>query len=174
MRKRDSSAARRSRAQGQAVPRPKPASASPPVRNAVPAPRQEALPERRPALPEDQSGRPQVPAQAASRGNNADDLVELSFTDGDGRKKTWSFKGVDRASKALCRPILSCGLVVASIVVPIACVLAHTSMRDKVLCGLGSVVVSGGVWLGSQVKRWLKDRWRKHHDKAPTDDAGTS
>jgi hypothetical protein len=131
------------------------------------------MPERRPALPEEsQSRRPRVPAQAPSWENDAEDLVELSFTDGEGRKRTWSFRGVDRASRALCRPILSCGLVVALILVAAVCILAHSSTQEKVICGLGSAVVTGLVWIGSQAKRWAKSRWQERRDKVPAKDEG--
>jgi hypothetical protein len=174
-RKRDSQAARRNRGQGRAVPRPRPAaSASLPTGNAVPVPREETLPERGSALPEDgQSGILRVPAQAPSWENDQDDCVQFSIiTDVDGRKKTWSFSGVDRASKALCRPILSCGLVVAFIVVPIACVLALSSVRDRVICGLASAVVGGFVWIGARAKRRLKTWLQRRRHKASAVDAG--
>jgi hypothetical protein len=131
------------------------------------------MPERGPAPPEDgQSGIPRVPAQAPSWENDRDDRVQFSITDADGREKTWSFSGVDRASRALCRPILSCGLVVALVVVPVACILALSSARDKVICALASAVVGGFVWLGARVKHRLKS-WRQiRRNKASGVDAG--
>lgn len=165
----DAQAARRNRrhGQGRAVPPPTPtASASLPVGNAVPAQRQESLPEQ------GLSGPPRVPVQAHSRENDLNDRVQFSVTDVDGSAKTWSFSGVDRASRALCRPILSCGVVVALIVVPIVCVLAHSSLQEKVICGLGSAVVGGFVWIGTQVKGWLSDWRQKRRDKASAGDAG--
>jgi hypothetical protein len=139
----------------------------------VPAQRQEALPERRQALPEQgQSGTLRVPVQAHSWEKKLNDRVQFSITDADGSEKTWSLSGVDRASRALCRPILSCGVVVALIVVPIVCVVAHGSLQEKIICGLGSAVVGGFVWIGTQAKRWLKDWRQKRRDKVSADDAG--
>jgi hypothetical protein len=113
-----------------------------------------------------------VPAQAPSCEDDLNDRVQFSITDADGRKKTWSFSGVDRASRALCRPILSCGLVVALIVVSIAGVLAISSVRDKVICGLASAVVAGCVWIGARAKHRLKS-WRQvRRNKASAVDAG--
>jgi hypothetical protein len=113
-----------------------------------------------------------VPAQAPSWENDHNDRVQFSITDADGREKTWSFSGVDRTSRALCRLILSCGLVVALIVVPAAGILAVSSVRDKVICGLASAVVGGFVWIGARAKHRLKN-WRQiRRNKASAVDAG--
>lgn len=168
--KRDAQAAGsgQDRGQGRAPARPAPpASASLPAGNAVPVQRQEALPEHWSALPEEsRSVRLRVPAQARSWENDQNDRVQFSITDADGRQRTWSFSGVDRASRALCRPILSCGVIVVLIVIAIVGILAHSSMQEKVICGLGSAVVAGFVWAGTQVKLWLKRRWGKRRGKA--------
>jgi hypothetical protein len=113
-----------------------------------------------------------VPAQAPSWENDRNDRVQFSITDADGREKTWSFSGVDRTSRALCRLILSCGLVVALIVVPVACILAVSSVRDKVICGLASAVVGGFVWIGARAKHRLKSWWQIRRNKASAVDAG--
>jgi len=106
-----------------------------------------------------------VPVQASSQENDQGDRVQLSVTDADGRQQTWSFTGVDRASRALCRPILSCGLVVALIVVPVIAILVQSSMLNKAICGLVGVVVAGLVGIGARAKRWLEGRPRNRRGK---------
>jgi hypothetical protein len=112
-----------------------------------------------------------VPAQAHSWENGENDRVRFSITDADGYQKTWELSGVDRASRALCRPILSCGLVVALIVVPIVAILAHGAMLDRVICGVAGLVVAGLVGLGAQVKRKLGSRRRQRRSRALAGDA---
>jgi hypothetical protein len=164
------------RGQGRAVSPPAPAaSAALPAGNAVPAQRQEARPEQWSPLPgEGQPVRLRVPAQAHWREKDQDDRAQLSiYTDADGRQKTYSVSGIDRASKALCRPILSCGLVVALIVVPIACIAAQGPTQGKLIWGsLMSLVTAGFVWAGAQAKRRLNHWRQKRRDKAPADGAG--
>lgn len=139
----------------------------------MPAQLREERQEQWPALPEE--CRPAIlrlPVQARPGGNDQSDRVEFSIiTDSDGRYRTWSFYGVDRASRAISRPILSCGLVVALIVVAAIAVLAHTSMLDKVICGMGGVVVAGLVAIGARAKQWLKGRSHDRRDKASSADA---
>jgi hypothetical protein len=162
------------RGQGRDIPRSAtPAPASLPAGNAVPVQRREALPEQWPALPEESRPvRLGVPVQANSRGNDQGDRVAFSITDADGRQKTWSFSGVDRVGRALCRLILSCGLVVALIIVPAIAILAHNSMLDKVICGLGGVLMAGLVGIGAWARRWLEGRSRNRRDKTSAADAG--
>lgn len=93
-------------------------------------------------------------------------------TDADGLQKTWSFSGVKLLTKALCRPILCCGLVVALIAVPAIAILAHSSMLDKAICGLGGIVLAALVGIGARAKHWLEGRSRNRRDKAPPADAG--
>jgi hypothetical protein len=162
------------RGPGQDVPRSaSPASASLPAGNASPAQRREVLQEQWPALREEtQPVRLGAPIWASSREGNQSDRVEFSITDADGRKKTWSFDGIKQVGGVLCGSILSCGLVVALIVVALIAVLAHSGMLDKVICGLGGVVVAGLVAIGARAKQWLKGRSRDRRDKASAADAG--
>lgn len=97
--------------------------------------------------------------------------MQFSITDADGRQTTWAFTGVGRVSKELCRVILSCGLVVALIVGPVILVLAHNSVRDKVVSALGGLVVAVLLGIGAKARRWLRGRSRKRLDKAPAGDA---
>ncbi len=105
--------------------------------------------------------------------------MEFSIIDANGRQKIWSFSGVDRAIKALNRSILSCGLAVALTIGSLAAViyvLAQHSTQEKVIYGLVSAAATGGVWIGSKAKRWLKGQVkrqrRKRRGKAVADHAG--
>jgi hypothetical protein len=93
--------------------------------------------------------------------------VQLRSTDVDGREKSWSVTGLDQVSNALCRLILCCGL--ASI--PIACILVHSSIQDKVICSLLGPVVGALVWIVSQARQRLKQQREQGNDQTPTDDA---
>lgn len=171
--KKDARASIRDPVRGQGRDIPPPASASLPTGNAGPVQRREALPGQLPALPkEDQPVRLPAPVLASSRGNDQRDQVQLSITDADGRQTTWAFIGVERLAKALRSLILSCGIVVALIVVPAIAILAHTSMLDKVICSVGGVLVGGLIGIGTWAKRWLAGRSRRRSDKASAADAG--
>jgi hypothetical protein len=183
-RKRDDQAASRDPGRGQwrSAPPPAPAaSAALPVGNAVPAQRQEAPPERWPAPPEEgRSVELRVPAQAHWREKDQDDGVQLSiYTDADGQRKTYSVSGIDQASNALNGLILRLGLAVALIFgspAALIYILAQHSTREKVIYGLVSTAVTGGVWIGSRTVRWLKGqvkrRRRQRRSKASADGAG--
>jgi hypothetical protein len=168
-RKHDTRAPRRdrSRGQGRAVSRQAPlASASPLTGNAVPVPRKEARPEQRPTpWQENQPVRQPTPAQEPPSRVKPD--VQLRSTDVDGREKSWSVTGLDQVSNALCRIILCCGLAC----IPIACVLVHSSIQDKVICGLLGPVVGAFVWIVSQARQRLKQQRDQGNDQTPTDDA---
>jgi hypothetical protein len=183
-RRRYDQAASRDPGRGQrrvALPPAPAASASLPAGNAVPSQRQEAPPERWSAEPEEgRSIELRVPAQAHWREKDHDDGVQLSiYTDADGQRKTYSVSGIDRASNALNGLILRLGLAVALIFGSPAAfiyILAQHSTREKVIYGLVSAAVSGGVWIGSRAVRWLKGpvkrRRRQRRSKASADSAG--
>jgi hypothetical protein len=167
-RKNDTQATRRNRSpgQGRAGSRQAPiASASTLTGNAVPVPRKETRPEQRPIPSEEnQSARQPTPAQEPPSRAKPD--VQLRSTDVDGREKSWSVTGLDQVSNALCRVILCCGF--ASI--PIACVLVHSSIQDKVICALLGPVVGALIWIVSQARQRLKQQQEQGNEQTPTDD----
>jgi hypothetical protein len=145
-----------------------------PAGNFVPA-----QPETQPALLlEVKPGSLQVPAQALSTENAPEDVLQVRFKGNDG-EKSLSIVGLSRLIKEICRPILSCGLVLGltavSIVSVIYLLVPTGSARDKALGGLGIAVTTVCIWLGiwakrhvgQQIRRWTRER----RDKAATDDA---
>ena len=138
-----------------------------------------AQPKKGPALPPEVTpGSQQVPAQALSTENAADDVLKVRFKD-DGGEKSLSVEGLSHLIKELCRPILSCGLVLGLTAVAIVAVIyllvPTGSARDKAFGGLGIAVTTGCIFLGiwakrhawRQIKRWM----RRRRDQAATDGA---
>jgi hypothetical protein len=167
-RKNDAQATRRNRgrSQGRTVSRQAPAaSASPLTGNAVPVPRKEARPEQRPTSPaENQSARQRRPAQGPPSRPKPD--VQIRLTGADGQEKSLSLTGLGQVSNALCPIILCFGLAC----LPIACILVHISIQDKVICGVLSPVVGALVWGVSQALQRLKQQRDQGNDEMSTDD----
>jgi hypothetical protein len=194
---------RRGRVHGQAPRPASGASTSPPNGNAVPAatpasgagpdvplngsavpspvppeqpsarPGQAAVPQlNSPASAEEGQQSAGQPRQLPVKNDRADELV-VSHVDAQGHTESWAVAGLGHVCRELCRVVLSFGLVVALIIVAVFCIVAHDSMLDKVLCGLGGTAVGGVVWLFTRAGRWLKrkaaGRLRKHRDKASAD-----
>jgi hypothetical protein len=168
--KNDTQATRRnrSRGQGRAVSRQVLiASTSPLTGNAVPVPGGEARPEQGPTpSKKNQPARQRTPTQEPP--NSAKPDVQLRLTDGDGRETTWSLTGLAEVSYALCPMILCVGLAC----LPIACILTHVSIQDKVICSVLGPVVGALVWIVSQARQRLKQQRDRSNDQTPTDDTG--
>jgi hypothetical protein len=95
-----------------------------------------------------------------------------------GGEKTLSVTGHRSLIKGLCRPILSCGLVLilatVSVVAVICLLMPSVSGREKAIGALVGGVVTISVWisvqtkrLGPRFKRWLQ----KRGSEAPINDA---
>ena len=120
-----------------------------------------------------------MPPQTAWHKHDTKDLLKVSYTDTGTGRKSWSVIGLHQFVRSLCRLVLTLAVFVALIIaVPAAVIymLALNSTQVKVLCGLGSAVAAGGVWLGSRVARWSRQQakrwWQERGGKTPGSDAG--